>query len=338
MNILLTVDPEIPVPPGLYGGIERIIEILVNSYVQMGHSVTLCANPKSKVPCILVPWKGLRSQHATDIIKNSVTLTKTVYTGKFDVIHSFSRLAYMTAVMPLSVPKIMSYGREPSLDRVTKAMKFSKKNTMAFTGCSDYITDQIKPVAPAYTVYNCIPFEKYTLTSSVSADAPLSFLGRVEFIKGTHLAIEVAQKTNRRLIIAGNVPDGHQDYFDQYVKPHLNERITYVGPVNDIQKNELLGQSLAFLMPIQWNEPFGMVMTEAMACGTPVIGFPRGGVPEVIENDATGYLVNDVAQMIDAVSRCTKLDRRIVRERAAQRFSIDVIVSDYLRLYEKMIR
>lgn len=337
MRILITADPELPVPPGLYGGIERIIEVLIHGYLNEGHSVTLCANAESKVPCELVPWRGHQSQRIVDTIKNTLTLSKLVYTRKFDVIHSFSRLAYMTPIMRLSIPKIMSYQREPSIAQITKAQKLAKKGTLVFTGCSNYITDQIKKVAEAYTVYNCAPFEKYNATATVDADAPLVFLGRIEDIKGTYEAIQVAQKANRRLVIAGNIPASKEQYFEGKVKPYLNDRITYCGPVNDEQKNELLGKAFAFLMPIQWNEPFGIVMAEAMACGAPVLGFPRGSVPEVVEDGKTGYICKDIEEMVRRVQDVSLLNRINVRARAEERFSNVKIVKDYLGLYNKLI-
>lgn len=338
MNILITADPELPVPPGLYGGIERIIDVLIHGYLNEGHSVTLCANAESKVPCELVAWKGLHSQRMMDTIKNTLTLSRLVYTRKFDIIHSFSRLAYMAPILRLNIPKVMSYQREPSIGQITKTQKLAKKGSLVFTGCSNYITDQIKKVAEAYTIYNCAPFEKYNATATVDADAPLVFLGRIEDIKGTYEAIQVAQKSNRRLVIAGNIPASKEQYFEEKVKPFLNDRITYCGPVNDEQKNELLGKALAFLMPIQWNEPFGIVMAEAMACGTPVLGFPRGSVTEVVEDGVTGFKCNDIADMVRRVQDIASLNRMNVRARAEERFSNVRIVKDYLRLYSKLIK
>jgi glycosyltransferase involved in cell wall biosynthesis len=337
MKILITADPELPVPPGLYGGIERIVDVLIHGYLNEGHSVTLCANGESKVPCELVAWKGPRSQSMVDTIKNTFTLSKLVLTRKFDVIHSFSRLAYMAPVLSLKTPKIMSYQREPSISQISKAQKLARKGSLVFTGCSNYITDQIKKVAEAYTIYNCAPFEKYNTTTAVADDAPLVFLGRIEDIKGTYEAIQVAQKTNRRLIIAGNVPASKEQYFEQKVKPFLNDRITYCGPVNDEQKNKLLGDALAFLMPIQWNEPFGIVMAESMACGTPVLGFPRGSVPEVVEDGVTGFKCKDVDDMARRVNDIASLNRAQVKARAAERFSNTKIVQDYLQLYSNLI-
>lgn len=337
MKILLTADPEIQVPPILYGGIERIIYSLVNSFVKQGHQVTLCAHPDSQVSCRLISWKGAKSQSRLDTLKNMVTLSTLVYKENFDVVHSFSRLAYMTTVFPTKVPKVMSYQREPSLSQVKKAVTLSKKNSIVFTGCSDYITNQLKTVSTAYTIYNSVSSETNILSEKVEPDAPLMFLGRIEDIKGTHIAIEVAQKANRTLIIAGNIPAGKEKYFEERIKPHLNDRIKYVGAVNDKQKNELLGKCLAFLMPIQWNEPFGIVMAEAMACGTPVLGFPKGSIPEVIIDGVNGFICKNVDDMVERVSECYSIDRKLVRQDAVKRFSNEKIASDYLKLYESLI-
>lgn len=338
MKILLTCDPEIPVPPGLYGGIERIVEVLVNGYVAQGHDVTLCANPASKVPCKLVGWKGNKSQDFASTIKNTLQLTQLVYKERFDLVHSFSRLAYMMAIMPFDIPKIMSYQREPSVKQVSKAVSLSRKGSMIFTGCSNYIADKIRPFAEAHTIYNCVPIDKYVGTSSIEKDAPLVFLGRLEEIKGAHIAIAVAQQTGRRLIIAGNIPQGKERYFDQEIKPHLNERITYIGPINDAQKNDILGKALAFLMPIQWNEPFGIVMAEAMACGTPVVGFAYGSVPEVVEDGISGFVCTTTEQMVESIDKVHTLDRQKIRHIAEEKYSNTKIVGDYLSLYTTILK
>ncbi len=338
MNILLTVDPEIPVPPTNYGGIERIVDMLIQQYVKKGHTVTLCANKDSKVNCKLIGWKGAKSQNKKDLLKNTLQLTQLVYTHNFDVVHSFSRLAYMLALLPTAIPKIMSYQREPTLSQVKKAKFLAKKGSLIFTGCSNYISHQIKTVAEAYTVYNGAPLYLYEGTATVAIDAPLVFLGRIEPIKGTHIAIEVAKKANRKLIIAGNIPAEHQQYFDEKIKPFLSDKIQYIGTVNDMQKNELLGKALALLMPICWNEPFGIVMAEAMACGTPVLGFGRGSVPEVVTDGLTGFIAANEEEMINQVVLCKNLDRKKVRAVAEERFSDEKISDDYLNLYKRMLK
>jgi glycosyltransferase involved in cell wall biosynthesis len=337
VKILLTADPELPVPPGMYGGIERIVEVLVNAYTAAGHEVVLCAHPASQVPCRLIGWKGPRSQHPMDTLRNMLSLTRLVYQERFDIIHSFSRLAYMTAIFPLKVPKIMSYQREPSLQQVKKAVRLARRNSLVFTGCSDYISKQLTGIAESYTVYNCAPIERYTLTEKLEEDAPLMFLGRIEDIKGTHIAVEVARRTGRRLIIAGNIPADKASYFDERIKPFLDERIRYIGPVNDEQKNEWLGKASAFIMAVQWNEPFGIVMAEAMACGTPVLGLPFGSVPEVVRDGINGYLCRDIDDMVRRIADIPAIDRKKVRQIAEQDFSNTKIAADYLALYSRLI-
>jgi glycosyltransferase involved in cell wall biosynthesis len=231
----------------------------------------------------------------------------------------------------------MSYQREPTISQIKKSMLLAKKNSLVFTGCSNYISNQLKPFATSYTVYNGVPIDLFKFNETIQQDAPLVFLGRIEEIKGTHIAIELALKTNNKLVIAGNIPAECQTYFDEKVKPFLNEQIQYIGPVNDIQKNILLQNAKAFLMPILWNEPFGIVMAEALACGTPVIGFNRGSIPEVVENAKTGFVCNDVNEMIDGINKAHTLSRLNAREAAVKRFSDKVISRNYLEIYNSLV-
>lgn len=335
MKILITADPFIPIPPIHYGGIERILDMLIKEYLKAGHDVTLIGHPDSK------PAKGCRfipySSDKDNVFKNSLLITKSYLKYRFDIIHSFSRLLYLFPLLPFGVQKIMSYQREPTLSQIKKVVQLSKKKTITFTGCSDYISNQIAAVGDAYTVYNGVSLESFHFNSNIGADAPLVFLGRIEEIKGTHIAIEVAIKTNKKLIIAGNISAEHQQYFEEKVKPYLNDNITYIGPVNDHQKNELLQNAAAFLMPILWNEPFGIVMAEAMACGTPVIGFARGSVPEVVKNEVTGYTCTNIEEMIIAVNNISKINRQKVRAEAESRFSAKVIADNYIQIYKSRL-
>jgi glycosyltransferase involved in cell wall biosynthesis len=178
----------------------------------------------------------------------------------------------------------------------------------------------------------------YTFRAEVEKNAPLVFLGRIEPVKGTHLAIEVARRSGMPLVIAGNIPDEHHEYFGTQIAPHLDGvSISYVGPVNDVEKNSLLGRARAFLMPIQWDEPFGIVMAEALACGTPVIGLKRGSVPEVVADGVTGFVCADVREMVEAAGRVDQLDRSACRVRAEAMFSEDTIVEGFLRVYRRLI-
>jgi glycosyltransferase involved in cell wall biosynthesis len=166
------------------------------------------------------------------------------------------------------------------------------------------------------------------------------FLGRVERIKGPHHAVEVARRSGRRLVIAGNLPEtGPDAQFARSLVASLDgERARYVGPVDDSQKNALLGRAAALLMPIEWEEPFGIVMAEALACGTPVLGLARGSVPEVVEHGRTGFVSHDVDEMVGHVGRIDELDRAACRESARRRFSSSVMAEGFLDVYRAALR
>lgn len=335
MRIAITADPFIPVPPEHYGGIERIIDFLVLGLIKRGHDVVLVANKKSTIDAPLLPFPK-NGEGFIDHIQNIKVISGL---KKFnpDIIHSFSRMAYLAPFVVSGVPKLMSYQREPTVDQIKLAKKIFKKDSLSFTGCSNYISKKIETYAHVKTVYNGLDMAKYTFNAQVDEDAPLQFLGRVEFIKGTHIAINVAKKTGKKLIIAGNIPAGHEAYFDEQVKPHLDDDIKYLGPVNDEQKNTLLGNAAALLMPIQWNEPFGIVMVEAMACGTPVIGFDKGALPEVIKNNVNGFICHTEDEMVANTQQISTIARQDVFEDCKERFSSDVIIESYLDVYKQLI-
>lgn len=339
MKIAITADPMIPVPPQLYGGIERIIDMLIRGLTERGHDVTLFAHSESAVACRLVPYPA-KGQGVADVLKNTLTVSR-LLAGRYDLVHSFGRLAYLSLLLPTGLPKLMSYQREPTFSQVRKAVRVARKGSLWFTGCSEYIAAQIRPYAPSFAIPNGVPLETYTFTPRVAPDAPLVFLGRLEHIKGPHVAIEVAQRSGRSLIIAGNVPDDEASnvYFATRIQPHLDGKyIQYIGPVNDAEKNALLGSAYAFLMPILWNEPFGIVMAEALACGTPVIGFGRGAVPEVVQHGVNGFLASNPEDMAAAVSRAGQLSRKDCRLSMEQRFSDKSIVEQYEALYNRILK
>ena len=338
MRFAITADPELPVPPKLYGGIERIIDLLVRGLVARGHEVTLFAHPESVTAGCLVPWRGRASRSGIDTFRNARTLAQHITGGGFDLVHSFSRIAYLLPLLPLAIPKLMTYQRAIS-PRSVRLGNLLSRGSLEFCAVSQkMIEGEAGRHGRWHVVYNGVGMETYTFVPEVPADAPLVFLGRIEHIKGTHLAIDVARRTGARLIIAGNIPDKHLGYFERRVAPHLDgERVRYVGPVDDAQKNALLGRARALLMPILWEEPFGIVLAEAMACGCPVIGLDRGAVAEVVEHGVTGFVVKDVGAMIAAVGRVGKLDRRAARARADAMFSDAAVVEGYLSVYSKLL-
>lgn len=339
LRIAITVDPEIPVPPRLYGGIERIVDMLARGLMQRGHDVTLFANPASTVMCRVLPYPGATSQNRIHTISNMWHVSKTIRRGHYDVVHSFARLAYLMPLLPLRIPKIMSYQRAVTPRTVRFGNLFSR-GTLSFTACAAHLMRQWEGDSNFHLVYNGVPLETYQYRAGVDADAPLIYLGRVEEIKGVHLAVEVAKRSGRRLIIAGNVPQGEhqQRYFAERIQPHIDGKtVEHVGAVDDAQKSHLLGRSAAMLMPLLWEEPFGIVMAEALACGTPVIGLRRGSLPEIVQQGINGFVCDSVDQMVAAVSRVAEIDRRECRRVAEERFSDRVIVDCYERLYWDMV-
>lgn len=335
--IALTADPELPVPPRLYGGIERIVHMLALGLRERGHRVTLFAHPASTTPVQHVAWPGAASRSRLDTLRNTATLARAVMTGSFDLVHSFSRLSYLAPLIPLRTPKLMCYQRPISPRTTARAWNLSR-GTLDFCAISRWMTKDVENIGRWHMVPNGVPLETYEFVPTVAPDAPLVFLGRVEEIKGPHLAIEIARRAKRQLIMAGNVPPEHQGWFDSHIAPHIDgDRIVFVGPVDDVQKNALLGRAAAFLMPILWDEPFGIVMAEAMACGTPVIGMRRGAVPEVVEHGVTGWTGDTVDELVGAVAAVSELSRAGSRKRVEKLYSADAVVDGYLAVYEKMM-
>jgi glycosyltransferase involved in cell wall biosynthesis len=337
MKILLTVDPEIPVPPKLYGGIERIVSGLCKAYSEAGHEVFLIANPSSTEINIkqLINWHGLHSRRKIDIIKNAVQLYKTVIKYNIEIIHSFSRLLYLYPTFLLTkINVIQSYQRKISQKSTAFANKFAGEK-LHFTACSKYMFKDLEINKKFTPIYNFVNTDFFVPNENTEKNF-LMFLGRIEDIKGTKECIETALATNTKLIITGNIQSGHEEYFNTQIKPYLeNPLIEYVGEVNDEQKLNYLQHSKAFLFPIKWEEPFGIVMAEAMACGVPVIGFNRGSVPEVVVHGKTGFIVENTNEMINSISLIEKIDRTEVRKDCVNRFSVEIIAKQYLNLLEK---
>src|SRR5262245_21358037 len=212
--------------------------------------------------------------------------------------------------------------------------------SLAFTGLSSgmYNGKPFAGVGRWSTVPNGVETSRYTFQASVQPDAPLMFLGRIEAIKGTHHAIAIAKGARRQLIIAGNRPPDaeHARYFEQQIAPHIDgSQVTYIGEVDDRQKDAWLGRSAALLMPIDWEEPFGIVMTEALACGTPVLAFKRGSVPDVIRDGVNGLSCATEAEGIEGRQRIPEIDRAPVRAGCEARHDVHELVAQYERVYDE---
>ncbi len=334
------MDPGIPVPPQLYGGHERLVYLFAEEYHRLGHRVTLLAGPDSYC-------SGKTFTYGTNDLKRTKWIKyKEIFSvwrflrrnkKKFDLVHNFGRLIYLLPILNYKVKKIMSYGRKVSPFGIKVISNLPNKN-LIFTACSNYCVKTGNAAGIWRTVYNTIDFNKYNPTKSINFNAPLIFLSRLDKVKGPHIAINVALKTGNQLIIAGNKPSTPDNlaYYKTHVAPYIDQKqIKYVGAVNDIQKNELLGKAKAMLFPFSSDEAFGLVMIEAMACGTPVIAFNHAAAPEVIDQGLSGFLVNTESEMIDALQNIENIDRAICRQTAEKRFDVKIIAAQYLSLFNE---
>ncbi len=338
MKILIIMDPGILIPVTGYGGHERLVEMFALEYQRLGHEVHLLVTSGSFVLGCTVHGFGKEGFPPAKKDASKAILTSWKFLWKhrksFDLIHNFGRLIYLLPIWNYKVKKIMTYGREITGSNINKLLKLPHNN-IVFTGCSTNLISRSSAQGEWHTVYNAIDFGKYTLRENLPAVAPLIFLGRIEKIKGCHTAIAVAKETGNKLIIAGNISPlaEERQYFEDHIKPYVDgEQIIYLGQVNDAQKNEWLGKCKALLMPIEWNEPFGIVMIEAMACGTPVIAFNKGSVSEVISENITGYKVNNRIEMVNALNKVHSLNRAIIRKEAMSRFDVNIIATQYISL------
>jgi glycosyltransferase involved in cell wall biosynthesis len=334
MRVLLIMEPGIPVPPVLYGGIERIVYTLAEQYTKMGHQVTLLAGPESYCGGDTITFGLNELAKSKNAVKKEIRFVwKYLYWHRndFDLIHNFGRLIYLLPVLIHPVKKIMSYQREVTKKNIQLISMLPNKNLL-FTACSGYCVSTGDVTGRWEAIYNTIDFASYRLTEKIADNAPLMFLGRLDKIKGVHTAIQVALQTGNKLIIGGNIPhtSDNYEYFKTEIEPLFDgKQIKYLGALDDNDKNKYLGQAKALLFPIEWDEPFGIVMIEAMACGTPVIAFPRGSVPEVVTAEG-GAIVDNIDEMIGAVNSLNIYDRKQCREAAKKRFDANIIAKQYL--------
>lgn len=344
MKILLVMDPGILVPPKGYGGHERLVYMFAKEYAKLGHEVHLLVTKGSAVEGCTVHGYG-KEGFPPKKIDALFAIHKAWWfiwknRNSFDLIHNFGRLAYLLPVLNCTVKKIMTYGREISKRNILQINKLKNKN-LVFTGCSSNLVSRGNVAGRWETVYNAIDFSKYTLVKNVADDAPLMFLGRIERVKGCHTAIRIAIETGNRLLIGGNISplDDEKKYFEDEILPFIDgKQVVFLGPLNDEEKNTYLGQSKALLFPIEWDEPFGMVMIEAMACGTPVLAFRRGSVDEVVENSISGYICDSFLDFIEGVSKSANMNRSSCRQAALIRFDTSVVSNNYLNLFNDDVK
>jgi len=336
MRVLVLMDPGILIPPKGYGGHERLVYMFAREYARLGHNVHLLVTNGSVVEDCIVHGYG-KEGFPPKRVNALLAIPKAWWflwnnRNKFDLIHNFGRLAYLLPILNISVKKIMTYGRIITRRNI-KWINLLPNRNIVFTAPSDWCVSTGNVSGNWHTVYNAIDFSKYTLIETVPPDAPLIFLSRLERLKGAHEAIQIALDTGNRLILAGNISNLPEEieYYKNEIEPFVDgDRIKYVGTLDDKGKNKYLGMSKAMLFPAKTEEAFGMVMAEAMACGTPVLAYNHSAMPEVITSGVTGFISENADEMKKQILSVCKLNRKKVRMVSEMRFDVKVIVLKYL--------
>jgi len=329
------------VPPRLYGGTERVVAHLTDALVGLGHDVTLFASGDARTKARLVPVRDqairldpapLKSDLAAHLNQIAEVRRRA---GEFDVIHFHTDMVQFPFFDGLAHKTLTTlHGR---LDLKDLPAVYRRWPQFPLASISDA---QRRPLAFANwagTVHHGMPADLYSF--SPRSQGYLAFLGRISPEKGPERAIAIAKRLGQRLRIAAKVDAADRAYFEAHIQPLLDHPlIEFVGEIGDGEKSAFLGGADALLFPIEWPEPFGLVMIEAMACGTPVVAYNYGSVPEVVEPGLTGFIVEGEAQAAEAVAKARRLDRADVRLRFERRFSANVMAKGYLELYQALVR
>lgn len=328
------------VPPRLYGGTERIVSYLTEELVRLGHDVTLFASGDSLTTAELVPAsaKALRlNPDVRDPIPHELILLEHVRqrAHEFDILHFHIDLIHFPLIRDIAGKTVTTlHGRLDLPDLLPFYSMFSEIPVVSISN------SQRKPLPMANfvgTVLHGLP--KNLLPFSSKGDGYLAFLGRISPEKRPDRAIEIAVKAGMPLKIAAKIDKVDEAYWNSEIRPLVEryDNVEYIGEVNEAGKASFLGNAAGLLFPIDWPEPFGLVMIEAMACGTPVIAFPCGSVPEVIDNGVSGFIVDSIDEAVRMVGKLPELDRATVRATFEARFTSNRMATDYLELYRRQL-
>ncbi|MCF2145534.1 glycosyltransferase family 4 protein [Desmonostoc muscorum LEGE 12446] len=327
------------VPPPAYGGIELVVGLLTDELVRRGHEVTLFASGDS------ISLAKLMSVHPHALRLDRTIKDYGVYemlelasvyqrAGEFDIIHSHMGYAALPYANLVATPTVHTLHGIFTPDN-EKMFTFGKKQP--YISISDSQREPRLGLNYVATVYNGIDVNNYEFHAQPENPPYLAFLGRISPEKGVHLAIEIAKQSGWCLKIAGKVDVVDVEYFETEIKPQIDgEQIQYLGEANHTEKNALMGGAVATLFPITWREPFGLVMVESMASGTPVIAMKLGSTQEVISHGRTGFLCNNIQECISAIDRVTELDRYACRQHVENHFSIEQMVDSYEAVYQQV--
>lgn len=338
MKILQIAPLWIPVPPITYGGTELVISWLTEELVKRGHEVTLLASGDSKTSANLLPiwpkslWRTkLSAPHAVfALIYEKLSQIQ----EEFDIIHDHCEF-YTAPFAPFLKRPLVSTIHHPMYEElIILFKKFPQINYVA-------VSKNQKRSAPGVnfvkTIYHGLPIEKYPFNPNPKDY--LLWLSKISPEKGPAEAIEVAKKSGQKLIISGNILAEFGDYFDYRLKPLIDgEKIQFVGAANFEKKIELFQNAKAFLYPVKRPEPFGLVVIEAMACGTPVIAYKEGALPELIKDGKTGFLVSNQEEMIEALKKIDEINRLDCKRHVSRKFSLRKMVNKYEALYYKILK
>lgn len=327
------------VPPKLYGGTERVIAVLTNQLVRRGHDVELFASGDSDtlghlvavVPEAVRLAGPVREPHAYQLLELGLVYERA---AEFDIIHNHVEYFSLPFSRIINTPSVHTmHARLDNLELQPIFREYREANLISISN------NQRRPIPFANwvaTVYNGIDIGSYVLERRHGNY--LAFLGRISPEKGIEQAIEVARRTGIPLKVAAKVDAEDQDYYEKQVKPLLDDDLVeFLGEIGESQKGAFLGGALALIFPIHWPEPFGLVMIEAMACGTPVIAGRYGSVPEVIVDNQTGFLCDSVEEMVLACGRLGEISRIACRQHVEQRFSGEIMAEHYERVYASVI-
>lgn len=326
------------VPPRLYGGTERVVSYLTEELVNQGHDVTLFGTADSITNAKLYPVceQALRlNKECRDPLSYHIVQIQDVveHAQDFDIIHFHNDYLHFPVSSRYSYAHVTTlHGR---LDIPELSNIYSKYSSIPVISISN---SQRKPISNANwikTIYHGLPADLYRQGSGDGGY--LAFIGRISPEKGPDKAIEIAKRVGIKLKIAAKVDKADQEYYDKVIAPMLDHPlIEFIGEIGEDKKGEFLGNATGLLFPIDWPEPFGMVMIEAMACGTPVIAFNCGSVPEVMVNGETGYIVNTVKEAVIAVSALAAFDRKGCRQVFEERFTAAIMARNYVAVYERL--
>jgi glycosyltransferase involved in cell wall biosynthesis len=328
------------IPPKKYGGTERVVHALTEELVKRGHDVTLFASGDSVTSARLVSvyHRALREAKVADMygLNNLLLLNIGMAyqrQAEFDIIHDHNGTFSLPTANIATTPVVMTMHGPFNLQNRVIFQTLKKPFQVTISHAQQY------PVPNAHhagTVHNGLPLESFPF--SAEHDGYMLFVGRLSSEKGIRFAIQTAQALDLPLILAAKLESVDKPYFHQYVEPHLNDRIQWIGEVDEAERNRLMSRAMCFLHPVTWREPFGLTLIEAMATGCPVVAFNKGSIPEIIKNGETGFVVEDAEGMVDAVQNIASINRARCREHALEHFTAAKMADGYEEVYRKILK